>query len=367
MADTPTTSLRLRKQQVNANNNAWGGYLNDDVIGLLDEAIAGFAAITVSGNVTLTSVNYDTDQSRKAVIFLTGAGGFTVTIPQVSKVYVIQNACPAAVTITTGGGGANVVIPANSLALIWTNGDSIWRVAGSADREVGEIVDFAGAAAPSGWLLCFGQAVSRTTYAALFGVIGTTYGAGNGTTTFNLPDLRGRVTAGQDDMGGTSANRLTGASGGVDGDVLGATGGDETHVLTTAQLASHSHTAVDPGHTHGRTDPGHSHSSNDHNHRWYDFGGGGSQTIDGTNTSGGAVSFNAAAAALAIGDPLIVDYYTEGKNSLGGAVADVIANTTGITINSATTGVSIASNGSGAAHNNVQPTAILNKMIFTGV
>lgn len=105
----------------------------------------------------------------------------------------------------------------------------------------GSVIPFAGASAPSGYLFCYGQNVNRTTYADLFAEISTTYGTGDGSTTFGLPDLRGRVVAGQDDMGGSSANRLTGATGGVDGDVLGGTGGSETHQLTTAQLASHKH------------------------------------------------------------------------------------------------------------------------------
>jgi len=67
--------------------------------------------------------------------------------------------------------------------------------------------------APTGWFLCYGQAVSRTTYAALFTAIGTTYGTGDGSTTFNLPDLRGRTIAGVDDMGGSAASRLTGDNG----------------------------------------------------------------------------------------------------------------------------------------------------------
>lgn len=72
----------------------------------------------------------------------------------------------------------------------------------------GILVPYAGSSAPSGWLLCDGSAVSRTTYAALFAAISTTYGVGDGSTTFNVPDLRGRIPAGQDNMGGTAAGRL---------------------------------------------------------------------------------------------------------------------------------------------------------------
>ena len=98
---------------------------------------------------------------------------------------------------------------------------------------VGSIMAFAGPTAPLGWQLCAGQAISRTTYAGLFAVIATIYGGGDGSTTFNLPDWRGRVGAGKDDMGGTAANRLTAGSG-MAGTALGAVGGDE-------RLAAHHH------------------------------------------------------------------------------------------------------------------------------
>ena len=105
----------------------------------------------------------------------------------------------------------------------------------------GVVLPFAGASAPSGWLLCDGSAVSRTTYAALFTAISTAFGVGDGSTTFNVPDLRGRVAAGKDNMGGTAASRLTTGGSGVDGATLGASGGAQTHTLTSAQIPSHTH------------------------------------------------------------------------------------------------------------------------------
>lgn len=134
-----------------------------------------------------------------------------------------------------------------SAASTWsavTIGEGISFSAGTMSWQlpIGLVVPYAGAAAPAKWLLCYGHAVSRTAYAALFAAIGTTYGSGDGSTTFNLPDLRGRAVAGQDDMGGVSADRLTGLSGSVDGDALGAAGGEEAHVLTAAEMPSHSHT-----------------------------------------------------------------------------------------------------------------------------
>jgi microcystin-dependent protein len=91
--------------------------------------------------------------------------------------------------------------------------------------------------------LCDGTAYSRATYSVLFSVIGTYYGSGDGSTTFNVPDLRSRVPVG------------SGQGVGLTNRPLGSSGGQETHLLTTAEMPSHTHT--DSGHTH--TDSGHSH------------------------------------------------------------------------------------------------------------
>lgn len=92
----------------------------------------------------------------------------------------------------------------------------------------GAVMPFAMATPPSGWLACDGAAVSRSTYATLFAAIGTTYGVGNGSTTFNLPDLKGRVIAGLD-------------AGQTEFDVQGETGGAKTHTLTTGEMPAHTH------------------------------------------------------------------------------------------------------------------------------
>lgn len=115
----------------------------------------------------------------------------------------------------------------------------------------GCVADFAGVTAPTGWLVCAGQALSRSDYPDLFAVVGTAYGAPSGAT-FNLPDCRGRVTAGRDIDSGGFAGRLTTPN----SQTLGATGGAQTITLTSAQMPTHTHAVTGTtnsagAHTHG--------------------------------------------------------------------------------------------------------------------
>ena len=102
------------------------------------------------------------------------------------------------------------------------------------------VIAYAGSSAPSGWLLCDGASISRSTYSTLYAAIGTTYGSAS-ESTFNVPDIEGRVIAGKE----SSDTRLTSGGSGINGGTLGSTGGTETHTLLTAEMPAHTHTQDD--------------------------------------------------------------------------------------------------------------------------
>lgn len=151
----------------------------------------------------------------------------------------------------TGAGILSVSILGSQVGT-FTSGGWTGAISGAGSLAVGMVCDFAGSIAPSLWLLCYGQNVSRTTYSRLFAALGTTYGSGDGSTTFGLPDLRGRATFGKDDMGGSAASRLTTTYFGASPIVLGNSGGSQSHTQSPSELVPHFHGAsiFDPGHSH---------------------------------------------------------------------------------------------------------------------
>jgi microcystin-dependent protein len=163
----------------------------------------------------------------------------------------------------------------------------------------GTVFGFGGGIIPTGYLVCDGSNVSRTTYADLFKAIGTVFGNGDGSTTFGLPDLKGKVVVG------------AGAGPGLTNRVLGVTGGSETHTLTLEQMPSHNHDINDPGHNH----------TTQFEYSKYN------QVCDKTKT--------------------------------GGRGSDCSANG----VNSNRTGITINNRGGGQPHNNMQPFLVMNYII----
>jgi microcystin-dependent protein len=240
----------------------------------------------------------------------------------------------------------------------------------------GVVLPYAGSTAPLGWLLCDGSEVNRDSYRRLWDTISSTYGSGNGSTTFNLPDLRGRAIAGKDNMGGTAANRLTAN---LAGTVLGAAGGNENHTLTTGQLPIHAHgqqgTFTSSGHSadhvHGGYTGGitanHYHGVNNHNH------GGGAHThtinttADGGFNNGRVNEADRASrhttAVTNSASPIAAE--APGTGHVSNDHAHYI--TTGGVSSNHTHNSTLSGNttdvGSSSPHPNIQPTIILNYII----
>ena len=385
MPSTYTDNGGIEKIGLGEKAGAWGTTTNNN-FDIIDRLTNGVVDITLSGTThTLTTSDGSVSDGMSKVLVLGGSpsGTNTITISpnDADKLYFVQNGTSQTATFTQGS-GANVSVAAGKQAIIYADGkgstaavieikpntadasvvtatlaDDAVTAAKIADDAVGAdavadnsigaaainisgngtsgqavvsdgdgsfsytsnivpsgaLMPYAGTSAPTGFLLCDGSAVSRSTYATLFSAISTTYGSGDGSSTFNLPDLRGRVIAGQDDMGGSSANRLTNQSGGLNGDTLGDTGGSETHTLTTAQLASHTHSFSD------------------------------TDTVS-------PVSIPRTLIVGAAANSVNVD--GSGQRHDGGTLTVSISGTT-------------SSTGSGSAHNNVQPTIILNYIIKT--
>jgi microcystin-dependent protein len=262
---------------------------------------------------------------------------------------------------------------------------------------VGMITPFAGSTAPTGWFLCGGQAVSRTTYASLFAVVGTTYGAGDGSTTFNLPDLRGRAVAGVDNMGGTDAGRL---------DIANSSGtvvGSQYVTLTGAQSGvpahAHANTLTNNAVTSG-AGSAHQHANTltnaltaTHNHR-HEFGfslldnyysATGSAAAMGSAGMGGAYRYSTGAWQGAVSNGTVTDTRRDatsvsagssarmstfgdtetptGSNTVGISNVNESAHTHSVTSNVSISNVNNTAANAAESHSVMQPTMVLNYIV----
>ena len=202
--------------------------------------------------------------------------------------------------------------------------------------EAGLIYMYGGSTAPNGFLICDGSEISRTTYSSLFAAIGTIYGAGDNSTTFNIPNISGRVA-----IGSSVAH------------TVGTTGGEETHTLLTNELPVHSHTIPSHGHTntikattpilsHSITQPMFTYtpSTGSKKSMYYDSG-----TKDGT-------SANTTTAASRSANLAIANHAATACTKTG-SITDCGA-------------FDSESTGSGSSHDNMQPYITLNYIISTG-
>lgn len=199
----------------------------------------------------------------------------------------------------------------------------------------GLIEPFAGSTVPAGFLLCDGTAVSRTVYATLYAVIGDTFGDGDGETTFNLPDLSGRVP-----LGVSQAH------------ALGSTGGSETVTLTESELPAHVHEVPQHGHadTIGATTPAFSHTITQPAFKYNK-----PSTAAGNTDGGHTAIYNSTTTATATRSTNVaVAAHSAGNCTMDGTITNKVAFDT-------------ESVGGGLPHNNMQPYLSIMFVICTGV
>lgn len=243
------------------------------------------------------------------------------------------------------------------------------------DGAVGQLAvwPYAFGDVPPNWDRADGVAITRATYprlAALAASASYPHGAGNGTTTFNKPDLRGRHVLGMDDMGTGAASRVTASSvGGGNAITLGGTGGEQTHTNTSAEIPAHNHGITGapalsgsvsngslavgvgslalPNHVHSVTDPTHAHTAPLFEGSFDDFAFAGADSGQPESPASHAAPTDSAATGITVGNPTSLP-------AVGGAPAlsGVVGNGT---LASGVGSLGTANAGSGGAHNNMAP------------
>lgn len=257
-------------------------------------------------NAPIVTSNYTATLNDRIICVDASGGNRSITLPSASgkegRSWTVVKIDSSSNTVTVTGGSLSHTLTKQYefVEFVVGSNSSYYKVFTTDQTPVGTILPFAGSSAPTGYLICDGSAVSRTTYANLFAVIGTTYGAGDGSTTFNLPNLKGKVPVGLD----TSQPEFN---------TLGRTGGAKTHTLTTSELPSHTHSISSDG---------------AHNHSVRSV----FSTVGGTLYLYNGTGFNEDTVTTS----------TNGAHSHGGA--------TGAT-------------GGGQAHNNLQPYLVINYII----
>jgi microcystin-dependent protein len=222
----------------------------DDTSGLL--ATAGSStAYTVTTNQGLAATPND-GQLIAITPNVTNGAGVTLQA-DAGGTFPIQTAPGVAVPAATLIAGTPYTLKYSASAVAWIT-QNFYSVGSPGVIPVGGMIPYGGTTAPSSaFALPFGQAISRTTFSALFTVFSTTFGVGDGATTFNIPDLRGRSPFGVDNMGGVAAGRIGSVvtdTGTVVGTTLGSAGGSATHTQVAGEVGAHNHAITDPGHLH---------------------------------------------------------------------------------------------------------------------
>jgi microcystin-dependent protein len=222
-----------------------------DVFSVVDPAAREVIAIAATANLALADIG-------NTVVF-SGAAAATLNLPAVSAVasgagWLVMNLGNAALTIDpnaseTINGQATIALQPGMTANILRLGSAQWvaSIYGHG-RLIGEYVQVAGPNLPPFCVWPNGQNLSRSAYATLFAALGTTYGAGDGSTSFGTPDVRGRALFGLDNLGGAAASRITSGVSGINAAALGNAGGDQ-------RIGTHGHVATQAAHNHtGSTD-----------------------------------------------------------------------------------------------------------------
>jgi len=250
---TSTTNKNYILQATGSNAGTWGTVLNDEMITYVDSNLGGVTTLSLAST---TPITLTASESRNGLLIFSGALLANIAVTTLALgVFWVENRTTGNFYVSlTNGVGTPVLIPQGQGRQVWS--DSTYGVRSMGLPPPGSFLDL-GAATPhpsllatgslvGEYLLCDGSSFSTTGVTAnLYNAIGTTWGAGP-----LLPDLRGRLRGGKDNMGGSAAGRITTAGSSVDGATVGAVGGVQNVTLSVSEMPPHNHGGATGTHTH---------------------------------------------------------------------------------------------------------------------